>query len=153
MSRAPRCLKCNTPLPFHSPLDGSDTKPYDGAVAICFSCGEVMIFDGKGFRFPTPEEFGEVMQDETFAAGLAAVAVKVAKAKDPVAVVITDKGAVTVIAPEAPAICEMCGWLEELRPYGPRKADGARMRVCLPCGMKDPVETDRAITEQFEGGR
>ena len=151
MSYVRKCLKCRAPLPFCDPIDGSDVKPYDGAVSICFECGEVMFFQGKGFRSPTPEEFSELLKDKQFARALAAIALKNSKAKDPVAVVFGDSGHATVLAPEPDEICEMCGKMMECRSYGPRKPDGVRMRVCFPCAEKDPAELSRAFDERIEG--
>jgi hypothetical protein len=152
MSYVPRCLKCRAPLPYHDAFDGSDAKPHDGAIAICFECGEAMIFEGRGFRSPTAEEFSEMLGDNEFAAALAAIAVKVSKAKDPAAVLIDPQtGRATVLANEPDEVCEMCGKMDECRSYGPRKADGVRMRVCLDCADKDRAETERAMAERFEG--
>ena len=50
-----------------------------------------------------------------------------------------------------PEKCEDCGNLDELRPYGKRKANGARMWVCFDCAAKDPAERDRAFDERFRG--
>lgn len=44
------------------------------------------------------------------------------------------------LAPEPPAVCEMCKKLDELRPYGPNGE-----RVCFECGMKDPQAADRGF--------
>jgi hypothetical protein len=156
MKRAPRCLKCGTPLPFQDPVDGSDTKPYDGAVAICWECGEAMLFQGSGFRAPTSEEFTELLDDKDFAKAMSLIALKnLAKAnptfKDPVAIVFGDSGHATVLATEPDEKCEMCGKMMECRAYGPRKADGVRMRVCFPCAEKDPDEMRRAFDERIEG--
>jgi hypothetical protein len=48
-------------------------------------------------------------------------------------------------------VCEDCGKVEELRPYGKRKANGARTWVCFDCAAKDPAERDRAFSERFTG--
>jgi hypothetical protein len=132
-------------------VDGSDSTPKDGDVAICFECGEAMIFQGVSFRYPTPEEFQELMRDEDFVKAMTAIAIKVSGAGDPAAVIITDQGVATVLAPGPDTICEMCGKLDETRPYGPRKPDGARMRICFPCAHKDEQETMRAFEERIEG--
>jgi hypothetical protein len=49
------------------------------------------------------------------------------------------------------AICEDCGKLEELRPYGHKKPDGKRKWVCFPCAHKDEAELNRAFDERIEG--
>lgn len=45
---------------------------------------------------------------------------------------------VVMIEPEADGTCELCGNVDELRPYGPRGE-----RICFSCGMKDPATTSR----------
>ena len=47
------------------------------------------------------------------------------------------------IAEEAPQRCEMCGVIEETRPYGPNGEE-----ICFDCGMKDE-ETTRKRMEQY----
>ena len=56
-----------------------------------------------------------------------------------------------VIEELPPEICEACGKLDELRPYGKRKENGARMWLCFDCAMKDPAEAERAFGERFTG--
>ncbi len=41
-----------------------------------------------------------------------------------------------VIRQEKPQQCDLCGQIDELRPYGPGGA-----KICYPCGMKTPIET------------
>lgn len=43
---------------------------------------------------------------------------------------------VLVIDPEEPDTCELCGKMDELRPYGP----GGK-RICYGCSLKDPQTT------------
>jgi hypothetical protein len=131
-------------------VDGSDDEPHDGDVAICWECGEAMLFEGRGFRYPTPEEFQELMHDEDFVATMAKVAVKLSGAQDPTAIIINDQGVATVIAPTPDAICEMCGKTDELRPYGPKNG-GVRMKVCFSCAHKNEDELRRAFDERIEG--
>ena len=45
---------------------------------------------------------------------------------------------VMIIETEPDAVCEECGKVDELRPYG---KDGAR--ICYECGMKDPATLER----------
>jgi hypothetical protein len=40
--------------------------------------------------------------------------------------------------------CQMCGKIDELRPYGP----GGQW-ICYDCGMKDKAETERQFKKQF----
>ena len=47
------------------------------------------------------------------------------------------------IAEESPQRCELCGVIEETRPYGPNGEE-----ICFDCGMKDE-ETTRKRMEQY----
>lgn len=51
-----------------------------------------------------------------------------------------------VIEAEAPAKCELCGEVKELRPYGPNGEN-----VCFPCGMKDEAAARRGFNRLIEG--
>lgn len=42
--------------------------------------------------------------------------------------------------------CELCGKIEELRPYGPNNEN-----VCFDCGMKDEEAAKRKFTELLLG--
>lgn len=55
-------------------------------------------------------------------------------------------GNMVVIAPEADAICEMCGKKDELRPYG---SNGER--ICFDCGMKDEKTTNKMMEIKLFG--
>lgn len=55
-------------------------------------------------------------------------------------------GDIIIIEEQEPATCEMCGKIEELRPYGP----GGK-NVCFDCAMKDPVEAERQYTKFLMG--
>ena len=46
------------------------------------------------------------------------------------------------IAEEKPQRCEMCGVIEECRPYGPNNEE-----ICFDCGMKDEETTKKKMTE------
>jgi hypothetical protein len=50
-----------------------------------------------------------------------------------------------------PEVCEVCGNLEELRPYGPIR-DGRRLWICFDCAMtpKRKSETEQAFLATFE---
>lgn len=45
-----------------------------------------------------------------------------------------------VLCEEEDDICEMCGKVDELRPYGP-----GGMRICFDCGMKDEKGTEKRM--------
>jgi hypothetical protein len=42
--------------------------------------------------------------------------------------------------------CELCGAVEELRPYGPNNEN-----ICYACGMKDEATTLAKMKEMMEG--
>lgn len=50
------------------------------------------------------------------------------------------------IAVEAPQKCELCGKVEETRPYGPNGE-----RVCFECGMKDEAAAKRGFARYVLG--
>lgn len=51
-------------------------------------------------------------------------------------------GNIVLIEAEDDRPCELCGKVEETRPYGPRGE-----RVCYECGMKNKPAVDRAIAK------
>lgn len=53
-------------------------------------------------------------------------------------------GDVFVIESEEPQRCELCGAVEECRPYGPNGE-----QVCFPCGMKDEGAAVRAYRKRL----
>lgn len=50
------------------------------------------------------------------------------------------------IAKEADDVCEMCGVVDELRPYGPNYE-----RICFDCGMKNEELTKARMDEYIFG--
>lgn len=50
------------------------------------------------------------------------------------------------IALEAPQKCELCGKIEETRPYGPKGE-----QVCFDCGMKDEAAAERRMKAHIFG--
>lgn len=56
---------------------------------------------------------------------------------------MSGKGYISV---EPDARCEMCGKVEELRPYGPKGEC-----VCFSCGMKDEPAAKRAMNRYIYG--
>lgn len=51
-----------------------------------------------------------------------------------------------IIAEESPQRCEMCGVIDECRPYGPNGEE-----ICFDCGMKDEETTKKKMTEYIFG--
>lgn len=51
-----------------------------------------------------------------------------------------------VIAAELDQVCEMCGVIDECRPYGPN-----REQICFDCGMKDEATTRKRMDEYIFG--
>lgn len=50
------------------------------------------------------------------------------------------------IAPEPPQACEICGVIDECRPYGPNNE-----QICFECAMKDEATTNRKMAEYIFG--
>ena len=50
------------------------------------------------------------------------------------------------IAEEAPQRCEMCGVIDECRPYGPNGE-----QICFECGMKDEETTRKQFAKYVLG--
>lgn len=46
--------------------------------------------------------------------------------------------------PQDDAACELCGKVEELRPYGPQGES-----ICFDCGMKDEETTKRMFIKRI----
>lgn len=55
-------------------------------------------------------------------------------------------GNTTVIYPEAPRKCEMCGKVEECRPYGPNGE-----QICFSCAQKDLPGTEKRMRKILFG--
>jgi hypothetical protein len=55
-------------------------------------------------------------------------------------------GNIVLIAPTEDAECELCGKVDELRPYGPRGEN-----ICFDCGMKNQEITDRQMNRVLFG--
>ncbi len=53
---------------------------------------------------------------------------------------------IPIIAVEPDGRCEMCGKIDELRPYGPNGE-----RICFDCGMKDEKTTMRRMDKVLFG--
>ena len=51
-----------------------------------------------------------------------------------------------IIAPQGPEACEMCGAVEECRPYGPKDEN-----ICFDCAMKDKDTTERKMNAYIFG--
>ena len=50
------------------------------------------------------------------------------------------------IAQESPQRCELCGIIEETRPYGPNGEE-----ICFDCGMKDEETTTKRMEHYIFG--
>jgi len=55
-------------------------------------------------------------------------------------------GNTIIIEPEPDTRCELCGAIEETRPYGPNGE-----RICFACGMKDAATTLRQCSSKLFG--
>lgn len=53
---------------------------------------------------------------------------------------------VSIICPEEPDECELCGKFAELRPYGPNGE-----RICVACGQKNLADTERQMAKKLFG--
>ena len=50
------------------------------------------------------------------------------------------------IAEEVATVCEMCGKIDECRPYGPNDEN-----ICFDCAMKDEATTERKMAAYIFG--
>lgn len=50
------------------------------------------------------------------------------------------------IAQQSDEVCEMCGKVDECRPYGPNNEN-----ICFDCGMKDEETTKRKMNSYIFG--
>ena len=55
-------------------------------------------------------------------------------------------GNIVIIEVEDDDTCELCGKVDELRPYGPKGE-----RICYDCGQKDPATTEHVMKETLYG--
>jgi len=55
-------------------------------------------------------------------------------------------GNITIIEPEPDRECELCGKVDETRPYGP----GGK-RICFDCAQKNPKLTKRMMLKYLYG--
>lgn len=55
-------------------------------------------------------------------------------------------GGVIFIEEEPPQQCDLCGKIDELRPYGPKGEC-----ICYDCGMLDPETTNRMMGKMLFG--
>lgn len=51
-----------------------------------------------------------------------------------------------IIQQQEPECCEMCGVIDECRPYGPNDEN-----ICFDCAMKDPETTERKMDAYIFG--
>lgn len=57
-----------------------------------------------------------------------------------------DENGVVWIIPEPDGRCELCGAVEETRPYGPNGE-----QICFACGEKDPTTTEAMMGKVLFG--
>jgi hypothetical protein len=134
------CLHCNSPL---TGIAGPAPRPDKGALMICGDCGYAMEWDGEKNAELSSETMTELSNDPSYDRMLAVTRMLRQLPVTPERVIMLE--------PREPEICEDCGKLEELRPYGHKKADGKRKWVCFPCAQKDEAELNRAFDERMEG--
>lgn len=53
-----------------------------------------------------------------------------------------------VIQQQPPEVCEMCGAVDECRPYGPNGEN-----ICFDCGMKDEATTLKQMDKYIFRGK
>ena len=115
---------------------------------VCADCSYIMEWDGSKLIELTDAAMKELEADSEDDVGLkrALKATKLYQA-------MRDKKPIKIIILEdlQPEVCEECGQLQELRPYGVRKPNGVRKWVCMDCAKKNPREMDRAFDERMEG--
>jgi hypothetical protein len=51
-----------------------------------------------------------------------------------------------IIQEESPQACQMCGVIDECRPYGPNDEE-----ICFDCAMKDEETTERKMAAYIFG--
>ena len=135
-----KCLNCGAPF---TALTGPASRPDKGSLMVCGDCGYVSEWDGEKHVECSEATMAEASADPDVAAVLAVTRALRELRVNPKRVIMLE--------PREPEICEDCGKLEELRPYGHKKADGKRKWVCFPCAHKDEAELERAFDERLEG--
>ena len=140
------CLNCGKTL---NGLTGPRGGPATGSIMVCAECSYVMEWDGQGFVELTSALMDELSHNHPEIAKALALTKAMQELKANGA--LTANVRVIVLEPMEAAICEDCGELNELRPYGKKKPDGERMWVCMDCAKKAPAEMERAFEERLEG--
>jgi hypothetical protein len=133
------CLHCG--IVFDG-LTGPKGGPDKGSLMVCASCAYVSEWDGEKFVELSEETMKEASANPDFATLLDVTRKLRALPRMP------DR--VLFLEPRAPEICQDCGRLKELRPYG-LKVDGKRQWVCFDCSQKNPAEANAAFDERIEG--
>jgi hypothetical protein len=134
------CLHCGAAL---NAVTGPAERPAKGSIMVCGECGYIMEWDGERHVELSEAAMTELSADPHYEDMLAITR----RLRDLPR--IPDR--IVMLEAREPEICEDCGDLSELRPYGHKKSDGKRRWVCFRCAMRDTAETDRAIEERFEG--
>ena len=133
------CLHCGKTL---DRLAGPKSGPSKGSLMVCASCAYVMEWDGEKFAEMSAETLEEASKDPDVAQMLAVTRALRGLPRIPDRVIMLEA--------REPEVCEDCGRLEELRPYG-RKIEGKRQWVCLDCAQKDPKNAEEAFEERIRG--
>jgi DNA-directed RNA polymerase subunit RPC12/RpoP len=135
------CLHCGKELDGISGPKGHD--PQKGSIMVCGYCSYVMEWGGEGFAELSEAAMKELETEPDLKQALARTRAFRAALKGEVKVLVLEE-----LPPE---ICQDCGKLKELRPYGKKQANGVRQWVCKACAEKDPAEMERAFEERMEG--
>ena len=134
------CLHCGKTL---DGLTGPKGGPSKGSLMVCAGCAYVMEWDGEKFAEMSAETLEEASKDPDMAKMLAVTRALRELPRMPDRVIMLE--------PREPEICEACGKLEELRPYGKKLKSGKREWVCFECSGKDPKNAEAAFEERMRG--
>lgn len=134
------CLHCGKAL---TGVTGPAERPAKGSIMVCDECGYITEWDGERHVELSERTMAELSSDPAYDQILA-VTRSLRKLPVPPQRII-------MLEAREPEICEDCGKLDELRPYGHKKPDGKRKWVCFPCAKKDEAELQRAFHERIRG--
>ena len=134
------CLHCGMTL---DGLTGPKEGPSKGSLMVCAKCAYVMEWDGDKFIELSAETMKEASKDPEVAKILAVTQALRRLPRIPDRIIFLE--------PREDEICEACGKLAELRPYGKKLKSGKREWVCFDCAQKDPKNTEEAFEERMRG--